>query len=48
MNFNSYPICRLPWAAKATFALKNVHRKPLMLQQFPYARVNVMTKMGNR
>ena len=47
-EINSYPICRLPCAAKATFALKCVHRKPLMSQQFPYSRVNMLTKTGNR
>jgi hypothetical protein len=44
---NSYPICRLHWTAKATFALKNVHRKPLMSQQFPYSRVNMLAEIGN-
>ena len=47
-EINNYPICRLPWAAKATVALKDVHRKPLMLQRFTYSRVNMLTKIGNR
>ena len=47
-EINAHPIGWLPWAAEVGFALKGVHRKPLMLQRFPYSHVNMLTKTGNR
>jgi hypothetical protein len=47
-EINNYPIRRLPWAAKVTFALKNVHRKSLMLQRFSCLRVDMLAEFGNR
>ena len=48
MKLTITPIRRLPGAAESHLALKDVHRKPLMLQRFPYSRVDMFTEIGNR
>ena len=40
--------CHRSDAAKVTFALKNVHRKSLMLQRFSCLRVDMLAEFGNR
>ncbi len=46
-EINNYPICHLPWAAKVTFALESVHRKPLMSQRLSYSCVNMFAETGD-
>src|ERR1700742_5330464 len=46
-EIDTYPIRCLPQVKKDAFAVESVHRKSLMLQQFPYLCVNVLTEIGD-
>ena len=45
---DAHPLGWLPLTAEAGLALQGLHRKPLMLQRFPYSRVNMLAEIGDR
>src|SRR5262245_45051493 len=47
-KIKTYPITHLTGTAKVAFALKCMHRKPLMVHHFPYSPINPFAETGNR
>ena len=45
---DAHPLGWLPLTAEGGLALQGLHRKPLMLQRFPYSRVNMLAEIGDR